>query len=330
MQSLSTNSFFSTSLNRSFAAVERSQIKLSTGQRINRAADDPAALSIADGMKAMVQGSQQAARNLQDAINLVRIGEDGVAGMFPVFHRMKELAVQAANGTMSGAERDAVQNEIDEIKALIPQAFFVAHSARINLDGKDVADRVLHIQAGPSAGEMISIDYNPLRDKMRAAVMDLYGYEELYNSSFQEFLAGGFGSPIPKPTDPVPPIPPYDTLPPGTTFADAFPKKIDVRDGDNAKMDQTMKLLDDHLFGIVAEDAYLGAVANRLETTLENVMMTETNLASVESQIRDADFAAEFTRMTQSQVVQQSAQAMLAQSNQRPFQVLELLKGGGR
>lgn len=326
MQSLTPNSFFSTSLNRSFAAVERAQVKLSTGQRINRAADDPAALSIADGMKAMVQGSQQAARNIQDAIQLVRIGEDGVAGMFPVFHRMKELVVQAANGTMSGAERGAIQDEIDEIKALIPQAFFVAHSARINLDGKDVADRILHIQVGPSAGEQIAIDYNPLRDYMRGAVMDLYGYEELYNSPFGEMLAGGFGSPIPKPTDPVPPIPPYDSLPPGTTFADAFPKKIDVRDGNSEKMKDSMQILDDRLAQIVGEAAYLGAVSNRLQTTLENVRMTETNLASVESHIRDADFAAEFTRMTQSQVVQQSAQAMLAQSNQRPFQVLELLK----
>lgn len=325
MLSLSTSSLFATTVGRQAEAVERSLQKLSSGVRINRAADDPAGLSIADGYKALIQGSEQAVRNINDAINIVRIGQDGVAGIFPIVDRMRELILQAANGTASPEDKNALQNELDSLKNLIPDAFQVAHSARIDLDGKDNADRILHFQVGPNANEMISVDYNPLRDMLHRNVLDIFGYEDLYNSKYGEMLVAAFGSPAPEPDDPVPPIPPFTSFPPGTTFAQAFPKKL-VVDGTAQQMGTALNIVDQFKLDIVGQAAYLGSITNRLESTLMNVQTAQINLTASESQIRDVDMALELSQLTKAQVIEQSAQAMLAQANARPFRVLELLR----
>src|SRR4051812_2776429 len=133
MLSLSLNSFYASQASVQSDKVSKSMEKLSSGKRVNGAADDAAGLSIAEGMRAQVLGSQQATRNIQDAINLVKIGEDGVAGLFPVMQRMRELIVQAANGSYTDQDRSSMQDEMDQLKNLIPQAFYVAHEARVDL-----------------------------------------------------------------------------------------------------------------------------------------------------------------------------------------------------
>lgn len=327
MLSLSLNSFYATQAGVQSDKVSKSMEKLSSGKRLNTAADDAAGLSIAEGMRAQVLGSQQATRNIQDAINLVKIGEDGVAGLFPVMQRMRELVVQAANGSYTDNDRASMQDEIDSLKNLIPQAFYVAHDARVKLDGTN-SDRILEFQVGPNPGDIISVDYNNLRNVMYQTVMDSFGYEELYNSQWGEMLVAAFGSPAPAPSDPVPPglpgLPPYT---PGTTFAELFPKKLVVNPGTDANINQSMSLVDSTTQGLVAQDAYLGAMQNTLEHTLNNVQTSEINIAASESQIRDLDMADEMTTLTKSQVLQQSAMAMISQANARPLAVLELLKG---
>lgn len=327
MLSLSLNTFYATRAAVQSDAVEKSMEKLSSGKRLNRSSDDAAGLTIAETMRAQVLGSRQAIRNIQDAINLVKIGEDGVAGLFPVMQRMRELTLQAANSTYTDSDRAAMQDEIDELKNLIPQAFYVAHEARINLDGNP-SDRILEFQVGPNPGDMVSVDYNALRDIMYQTVMDVYGYEELYNSPFGEMLVAAFGSPAPQPSDPLPPfpLPGMPTFPPGTTFAQAFPKKLVINPGTDANIKQSLSLIDTSQSGFVAQAGYLGAMQNRLEHTLNNVANAEINVAASESQIRDLDMADEMTQLTKSQVIQQSAMAMIAQSNARPLAVLELLR----
>jgi flagellin len=320
MLSLSLNSFYATQAARQSDNVSKSMEKLSSGKRLNKASDDAAGLSIAEGLRAQVLGSKQASRNIQDAINIIKIGEDGVAGLFPVMQRMRELILQSANSTYTDKDRAAMQDEIDELKNLIPQAFYVAHSARIDLD----------FQVGPNPGDMVSVDFNGLRNTMYNLVLDSYGYEELYNSPFGEMLVAAFGSPAPQPSDPVPPVAPFTAFPPGTTFAEAFPKKLVINPGTDANIQQSLALVDNGNNGLVAQDAYLGAMQNTLEHSLNNVENSEVNLAASESQIRDLDMADEMTELTKSQVLQQSAMAMITQANARPLAVLELLRGGGQ
>ncbi|MNT53580.1 Flagellin [compost metagenome] len=149
------------------------------------------------------------------------------------------------------------------------------------------------------------------------------GYEELYNSPFGEMLVASFGSPAPQPSDPVPP---FLGHPPGTTFAQAFPKQLLINPGTEANINRTLSIIDNRQTGLVGQAAYLGAMQNRLEHTLSNVANAEVNVAASESMIRDLDMAEEMTRLTKSQVMQQSAMAMITQANARPLAVLELLR----
>jgi flagellin len=243
----------------------------------------------------------------------------------PIIDRMKELAVKAANTTNTQADKDAIQNEVDELRGLFAQAYFTAKDFRIALDGKDNADRVLNFQVGPNAGDLISVDYNPLRGILGPMTINMFGYEDLYNSPYQELLAGYVGSPIPQPNDPVPPPPVGPATPPGTTWAQFFPKVMTLN-GTAGQTDTAMNFLDSNKTALLGQVTYLGAIANRLEATANNVSMFEMDITDSLSKIRDVDMASEVSNLSKSQVIQQSAQAMLAQANARPEQVLELLR----
>jgi flagellin len=131
--------------------------------------------------------------------------------------------------------------------------------------------------------------------------------------------------PLPAPNDPVPPPPIGPNVPPGTTWAQYLPKQLSANTG-IADVNKAMDLLDKAKVDLMGQVTYLGAISNRLEATLDTVSAFEVDITSSLSEIRDVDMAAEMTHLTKSQVLAQSAQAMLAQANQRPLQVLELLR----
>jgi flagellin-like hook-associated protein FlgL len=178
---------------------------------------------------------------------------------------------------------------------------------------------------GPNAGDLVQVDYNPLRGVLGPFVINMYGYEDLYNSPYQELLAGYMGSPIPAPNDPVPPPPLGPAAPPGTTWAQLFPKTLSLN-GTSADTDKAMQFLDTNKTALLGQVTYLGAIANRLEATATQVSAFEIDITDSLSKIRDVDMAHEVSALSKSQVIQQSAQAMLAQANARPEQVLELLR----
>lgn len=323
MLSLSMNTFYAKTTIRNATAVDQSFERMSSGKRINNAGDDPAGMSIAESLRSQVEGSQQASRNLQDGINIIRIASDAIQGFMPIFDRMKELTVQASNSTYTDEQRMPMQREVDELKGLFTQAYFAAKDFRVALDGVNQADRILHFQVGSNAGQLVTVDYNPLRGAMGQFIIDSYGYEELYNSPFQEFLAGFIGSPIPLPTDPAPMLPPFT---PGQTYADVFPKKIILSPRSDQNITTAFAVIESAKVSILAQGTYFGAITNRMEQTLEALGSFTENAASAMSNIRDIDFAAQSVEMTKSQVLQQASTAILAQSNQRPFQVLDLLR----
>jgi flagellin len=329
MLSLNVNPQFAINLSQRSAETDSAMLHLSTGKRINTSADDPAGMTIAETMRSTINGAQQAQRNTQDAINIVKIGEDGVNGLMPILDRMKELVVRAGNSTMTQGDKDAIQGELDQMRGLFAQSYQTAKDFRIALDGKTNADRVLWFQTGPNANDLVSVDYNPLRNILGPLVISMFGYKDLYNSPYQEILAGYGPTPIPKPDDPVPPPPIGPNVPPGTTWDQAFPKKLVVNSGQQADIDASNTLVTDNKAAIVGQVTYLGAVENRLQANLEQVSSFEINISDSESKIRDVDIASEMTKLTKSQVVQQSAQAMLAQANQRSSQVLALLRPNG-
>jgi flagellin len=291
--------------------LQKTAERTSSGQRLNRASDDAAGLGIAEGLRAQVRGSQQAARNIQDGINIVRIGIDGTEGVFPVLHRLRELVVQAANGSYSRDETKAIQQEIDEVKRLIPESFEIAQQSRIAFDGNPF-DRSLDIQVGADAGETIRIDYNPLRDKLLKAVIGSFGYKELYESEFQ-----GMAGSVTFPSAPPAPNPLIEA---------AFPKKLVVDPNTEENISTALTFIDQTMTDITAEVAYLGAKHNQLEHTLNEVTNYTVQAGDSESRIRDADMAATATEMVKQQITSQASISIVSQGNMRPVLVMEMVQ----
>lgn len=147
-------------LNRSTLSLNKSLERLSSGLRINRAADDASGLYIAEGLNSIARGSQVAQRNAQDGISLVQTAEGALVEIGNMLQRMRELAVQAANGTNNDDNRDQLQKEVDE---LLEQIDTIAEQSSFNgiymLDTAGTGYGNINIQIGAQQGETMSIQF---------------------------------------------------------------------------------------------------------------------------------------------------------------------------
>jgi flagellin len=133
----------------------RSMERISSGLRINRAADDPAGLAISERMRGQIRGLQQASRNAQDGISLIQTAEGALNETHSMLQRMNELAVQAANGTSSDYDRVQLNKEFEQLKEEISRS---ANQTEFNtkpLLGKD--DNELRLQIGANANQTMII-----------------------------------------------------------------------------------------------------------------------------------------------------------------------------
>lgn len=302
--------------------VSQALERLSSGRRLNRAADDAAGLQTAERMRAQVMGLGRAGRNIQDAINLIRIGAQGVQGLISPLQRIRELAVQAANRTNGAQELQGIQAEIDQQKQLVVQAYQLAQKANIDFASPS-GSRLLVFQVGANQGDTLTFDYTGVRDTLFKFAMQSYGYSELYNSPLQGTLAfemGGFAPP------------------PNALLQAAVPKRLDVTVAGGASA--AIQLIDQALYGapataapvvlpatsgILAEVAKLGALENRLMHAYDRVMVGYENQAAAESRIRDADMALEVTGFVRSSLLQQTGLSMVAQANAQATRLQQLL-----
>lgn len=165
------NQFYATGLNivrnmnMNLWHSQRALERITTGQRINRAADDPAGLAISEKMRAQIRGLSQAARNIQDGMSLIQTAEGGLNETHAILQRMREITVQAANGTNSEEDRQALQMEYDE---LLKEISRISKDTQFNtmnvLDGKKSS---IKLQVGPNSGQSIDIH---LQDMSSAAL----------------------------------------------------------------------------------------------------------------------------------------------------------------
>ncbi|MCM3760675.1 flagellin [Alkalihalobacillus oceani] len=145
--------------------MQRSMERLSSGQRINRAADDPAGLAISEKMRAQIRGLEQAARNARDGISVLQTAEGALSETQAILQRMRELAVQAANDTNTDREREAIAKELEQLRAAIDS---IGNSTEFNTiklldgsgDGKNVS---LSLQIGANSGQTMQIKFNDMR-----------------------------------------------------------------------------------------------------------------------------------------------------------------------
>ena len=306
--------------------LNTSMIRISTGQRINSAADDAAGLAISERMTAQITGLDRATQNVQDMQNLVRTAEGGLTNISDSLQRIRELTVQSMNGILTDADRQNIQFEID---ALIQEIDDVTQRTEFNtmrlLDGSFSAEdgRGLHTSADAMGrGPTVHIG------NMNAAMLlgpQPYDLAEDARRSPAVVPPPETGTELPEIAPPEPGyegiVPPIGTIPPGD-----LPPAPASRPTLAPLESQLLQRVDDALTRVNRERSYLGAMYNRFDTTIASNQITNLNLAAARSGIRDADIALEVMNMTQQSIIEQAQlQAQRRQMEQEQLPLASLI-----
>ncbi len=274
--------------------MAKSLEKLSSGFRINRAADDAAGLAISEGLRSQVGGLKVAVRNAQDGTSVAQTADGALNETTAILQRMRDLAVQASNSgsvdpngqSASNAEFGELQDELDRIQST------TSFGSQKLLDGS--YNGTFQVGANNTAADRISIDLTGGTGNTIDTVATAGGATA---GSITDLDSTGLG------------------LAKGTVG-------IDTTGGAQNAIDA----LDNAIKGVSAVRANIGAKQNRLEHTINNLNVAVENTTASESRIRDTDMASEMMSFTRAQVLSQAGTAMLAQANQAPQGVLQLLR----
>ncbi|MBN6885299.1 flagellin [Cytobacillus horneckiae] len=292
--------------------------KLSSGLRINRAGDDAAGLAISEKMRAQVRGLDQASRNSQDGISMIQTAEGALQETQNILQRMRELATQAANDTNVGVDRNEIQKEINELTTEINR---ISETTEFNsqkmLNSGDTTDGfTATFQVGANNGQSMTINIQ----NMSAAALGLTGTADADHAQGQSVI-NHLGD-----TDYGNVANAKYTTEAGVSTEVAGDAKVSgLSVSDNETASAAVKAINDAIETVSAQRSNLGAFQNRLEHTISNLNNSSENLQAAESRIRDVDMAKEVMELTRTNILSQASQAMLAQANQKPQAVLQLL-----
>ncbi len=268
--------------------------KLSTGFRINRAGDDAAGLSISEKMTAQIRGTDQAKRNIGDGISLLQTAEGALGVVQDNLQRIRELAVQAENGTNSDDELDAIQREINErVTAIKDMGTNAEFNGTTLLDGGADID----LQIGANDGETLTLELQSGTTqegvKIEVDGTAAGGLGEDSTVNLDEFHVGGSGS-------------------------------VESGGGESAA-NGSLDDIDTMIDNVSRMRSQLGAYQNSLDSNLNYLDNYSENLQGARSRIKDVDVAEESGKFVKSQILQQTATAMLSQANSVPQTALNLL-----
>jgi len=266
--------------------------KLSSGLRINRAADDAAGLSISQGLQSQIGGLQVAARNAQDGINVVQTADGALNETGAILQRMRDLAVQASNtGSQDSGATSAAQTEFSqlnqELDRIAQTTKFGSQSLLDVTSGAYVG--TFQVDSGTGNGSTITVDLSSTGALNAASLTTVSGGTKITGFDSAGLQTGALDL---------------------TTNA-----------GAKSAIDQ----LDTSIANVSTVRANLGAYQNRFDHTINNLNVAIENLSASKSAITDTDMAQEMTNFTKAQILQQAGTAMLAQANQAPQGVLKLL-----
>jgi flagellin len=269
--------------------------RLSSGKKINSASDDAAGFAIAERMTAQVRGLNMATKNANDGLAMLATIENATNDVTDMLQRVRELAVQAANDTNSATDRGYLQKEVD---SLLNEINRVASQTVYNdlnvLDGT----RSGTIQVGTDAGQTVAFS-------IAAIDTDTLG---LTNDSFTDATT----------------IDDISAETAATSATLASGEKISVLTAADAA--NSLTKITSAIESVASNRAGYGALANRLEYTVSNLMNVAEFTTSARSRIEDADFAAESARLAKAQVLQQTGTAMLAQANASSQLAIQLIR----
>jgi flagellin len=259
-------------LNTSQGSLAVAMQRLSSGLRVNSAKDDAAGLAIAERMNAQVRGMNVAARNANDGISLSQTAEGALGKVGDAMQRMRELAIQSANGTNNAQDRDNLQSEFqqlnDEVARIVAGTKF---NGTVLFDGT-TPTFTFQVGAGTDATDTISINSVDLT----ATVASLTA--------------------------------------------------LNISGVDSTGAVAAITALDTTIMDTTTARATFGAAQNRFDSVIGSLQVFAENLSAARGRIMDADFAAETAALSRAQILQQAGNAMVAQANQLPQQVLSLLQ----
>ena len=289
-------------------ALNTSYQRLSSGLRINSSKDDAAGLQISDRLTSQINGLNQGNRNANDGIALAQTIEGALDETTNMLQRIRTLAVQAANGTNTQKDRVALQEEVSslcqEISRIGQKTTFAgahvlmsvgAKNGNTPLDTLKNADGEYFFQVGANAQDMIKLAMS-----LGFHMSGIAAMAKLSGKDKADVTQSGL-------------------LKSGATI------RWTVCQASFAQA--TLANIDKMIEAVDSKRAALGAVQNRMESTIRNQSSIAENESDARSRIRDTDFASETAALTQNQIIQQASQTILSQANQRPTVALSLLGG---
>jgi flagellin len=306
-------------LSTAYGNLSTSTERLSSGLRVNTAADDAAGLAIRELMRADIQSLNQGVRNANDAISMIQTADGALGVIDEKLIRLKELAMQAATGTYSSDQRLMIDSEYQAMCSEITRIAMATDFNGIHLlNGHLSGSASTHNGTGIESMGALKIHFGTGNDSSED-----YYYINVGNCTASALGLGMLCASKHKYTD-------------AEIAAETDPiKKAKMIEENNAgKSISTQELAQQALEAInqaiISKDkirASLGAMQNRLENTITNLSIQAENLQSSESRISDVDVATEMTEYTRQQILAQSAVAMLAQANSLPKMALQLIQG---
>ncbi len=284
-------------LRKSTEALGTTYTRLSSGLRINSAKDDAAGLKIASNMTAKIRGMNQAIRNANDAISMVQVAEGALDETSNALQRMRELVVQASSGTNSSSDRGDIWEEAVQLAEEIDRiSLNTSYNGQSLLLGSTMATSGAQIQIGAETGSGQTMTIT--MEAMNLSAIGVGGFTE--NSFYGAYSFGGGSA--------------GDT---GTTNLSTTDQLT--------YMESMVSRIDSALDSVSDLRSSLGAIQNRLESTIANLGNISENTAAARSRIMDADIAQETTNLTRNSILQQAGTAILSQANQQPQLALLLL-----
>ncbi len=329
------------------AGGAKSMEKLSSGYRINRAGDDAAGLSISEKMRGQIRGLNQASTNAQDSISLIQTAEGALTESHAILQRMRELAVQSANDTNVDIDRGALQSEVDQLAQELSR---IAKTTEFNtqklLDG-NFSDKVFHIGANEgqniklsisnmdalalNAGKELVADSDDLKTVGTAGTTVATFFnagDVIITANATAGIAADVKAEVSgyyvKNGTAAATADLFRVADKAITTTDAITFGVDIYSQSTA--DTAITTINTALSTVSSQRSTLGAYQNRLEHTIKNLDNVSENLQAAESRIRDVDMAKEMMEQTRQNILQQASTAMLAQANQAPQTVLQLLR----
>lgn len=357
------------------AATGKSLEKLSSGQRINKAGDDAAGLSISEKMRAQIRGLDQASRNAQDGISMIQTAEGALNETHSMLQRMRELAVQSNNSTNTSSDLSAIQEEVNQLNSEIDRI-----ASKTEFNGKTLLDGGLGITASTGTNSYaewqaigVSIELNGFTSAQtisftNAAANSFITITVGGKSQTINYAAGVTNGAVTNGT-----VLNFDALGikmtvtgtsnfaslTGTTLMSSDNAAANFQIGANSSTTLSISIgdmaatalggtsltggvnavsvtgktfasnlagIDEAIATVSTQRSKLGAWQNRLEHTINNLGTSSENLTAAESRIRDVDMAKEMMEFTKNNILNQASTAMLAQANQQPQGVLQLLR----